>query len=115
MRLGRAVGRLHRRGQVAGLEVDGELAQPLAELVSSALVRRAGVPQPPAVLEHAAEHEQQRGPLPRLIGESDRRLEVRDRVRQAGGRLRSSELGEHGRACRVRGRLPQRAFQIAHR
>ena len=81
MCLGRAVRRLHGRGQVSGLQVDGELAALLAELVTPALERLAGVAQAAAVLEHAAEREQQRGPLPRLAGETDRRLEVRDRVR----------------------------------
>ena len=65
MRLGRAARVLHGGGQVAGLQVDGQLARRLAELVDARAERGARVAEAAAVVQHAAEHEQQRGALAR--------------------------------------------------
>ncbi len=115
MGLRRASRVLHGGGQVAGLQLHGELAARLAQLVTTTHECDARVAE--GVRRPAA-----RGPTPTAAGalaraarEADRRLEVRNGVGQAGGRLRSPELGEHGRAIRVGRRLAQRPLEVAHR
>ena len=114
MGLGRAPRVLHRGGQIAGLQLDGELAARLAQLVTTMRECDTCVAEASAVLQHAAQHQPQCGALARFAGEADRRLQVRDGVGEAGGRLRPAELGEHGRAFRIGGRLAQRPLEVAH-